>query len=250
MKDIDDAVRNILRVKLPHGSLRQDGDTAGDESGLLDAEALDVAKRLATESLVLLKNEGVLPLAKNAGKVAVIGPLADSPVDQMGSWVMDGRKEDVRTPLAALRAGCSATIASPTSAALKNSRDMSHDAFAAAVEAANGADFVLLFLGEEQILSGEAHSRAFLNLPGAQEALVDELAKTGKPMIAVIMAGRPLTFQSDHGQGQGCALCLAPRHHGRAGHRRRAIRRCVAVGQADRSRSRAPSARCRSTTRI
>ncbi len=193
MKDIDDAVRDILRVKLRMGLFDQPVKV-GDEAGLLDAQALEVAKRLATESLVLLKNEGVLPLAKTA-KVAVIGPLADSPVDQMGSWVMDGRKEDVRTPLAALRKLLGDNRVAYVQA-LRNSRDTSHESFAAAVEAANGADFTLLFLGEEQILSGEAHSRAFLNLPGAQEALVDELAKTGKPMIAVIMAGRPLTFQA------------------------------------------------------
>ena len=68
--------------------------------------------------------------------------------------------------------------------------------FAAAVEAAKSADAVLLFLGEEQILSGEAHSRAFLNLPGAQEALVEEIAAAGKPIVAVILAGRPLTFHN------------------------------------------------------
>ena len=68
------------------------------------ADALEIAKRLATESIVLLKNDThFLPLSKSSGKVAVIGPLADSPVDQMGTWVMDGRADDVQTPLAALR---------------------------------------------------------------------------------------------------------------------------------------------------
>src|SRR5579871_1552881 len=81
--------------------------------------------------------------------------------------------------------------------ALSNSLDMSHDGFAEAVEKARAADVVLLFLGEEQILSGEAHSRAFLDLPGAQAALVDEISKIGKPTVAVIMAGRPLTFHAE-----------------------------------------------------
>jgi beta-glucosidase len=113
----------------------------------------------------------------------------------MGTWVMDGRPDDVRTPLAALREmlGADRVAFAP---GLKNSRDMSHEGFAAAMEAANGAGAVILFLGEEQILSGEAHSRAFLDLPGAQEALVDELVKAGKPIVAVIQAGRPLTFHS------------------------------------------------------
>jgi beta-glucosidase len=71
---------------------------------------------------------------------------------------------------------------------------MSHDGFRSAVDAARAANVVVLFLGEEQILSGEARSRAFLNLPGAQETLVDEIARVGKPMVAVMLAGRPLTF--------------------------------------------------------
>ena len=78
--------------------------------------------------------------------------------------------------------------------ALKNSRDLSRDGFADALEKARMADVVLLFLGEEQILSGEAHSRAFLDLPGAQEALVDEIAKLGRPIVTIVLAGRPLTF--------------------------------------------------------
>ena len=165
-------------------------------SAQLTPESLDCAKRLATESIVLLKNEGgVLPLANSTGRIAVIGPLADSPVDQMGTWVMDGRSEEVQTPLAALRErlGSERIAYVP---ALKNSRDTSSDGFEAAVEAARGADVVLLFLGEEQVLSGEARSRAFLNLPGAQEELVSEVAKIGKPVVAVILAGRPLTFHA------------------------------------------------------
>ena len=125
--------------------------------------------------------------------MAVIGPLADSRVDQMGTWVMDGRDEDVETPLAALRQmlGEGRVLYAP---GLRTSRDTSRQGFDAALEAARRADVVLLFLGEEHVLSGEARSRAFLNLPGAQDALIDEIAAAGKPMVAVIMAGRPLTF--------------------------------------------------------
>jgi beta-glucosidase len=117
----------------------------------------------------------------------------------MGTWVLDGSREEVRTPLAAFRQtlGDARVAWAP---GLKNSRDASRDGFAAALEAARGADAALLFLGEEQILSGEAHSCAFLNLPGAQTQLVEEVAKAGKPMIAVILAGRPLTFQEVTGK--------------------------------------------------
>jgi beta-glucosidase len=143
-----------------------------------------------------MKNDGnVLPIPKSAGKIAVIGPLADSPVDQMGSWAMDGRPDDVETPLTALRErlGNSRVVYAP---ALKNSRDNSEDGFGAAIDAARAADVIVLFLGEEQVLSGEARSRAFLNLPGAQEALVSAIAKLAKPTVAVIFAGRPLTFHN------------------------------------------------------
>ncbi len=194
-KLIDESVRNILRVKLRLGLFDKGVPVAAPVPGYPAEDALAVAKKLAAESLILLKNQdSALPLSGSVGRVAVIGPLANSPVDQMGSWVMDGRNVEVRTPLAALRArlGETRVVWAP---GLKTSRDMSQAGFAEAVDAARGVDAVLLFLGEEMILSGEAHSRAYLNLPGAQEALVDEIAKTGKPIIAVILAGRPLTFQ-------------------------------------------------------
>jgi beta-glucosidase len=193
LKVIDDAVRNILRVKFRLGLFDNRPQPTSVESQSIAPDALDIARRIAQESVVLLKNEAsALPLSP-AVRVAVIGPLADSPMDQMGAWVLDGRASDVRTPLAALREKLSeARVA--WAPGLKNSRDTSREGFAAAVQAARNADVALLFLGEEQVLSGEAHSRAFLNLPGAQEALVDEIARTGKPVITIILAGRPLTF--------------------------------------------------------
>ena len=188
---IDAAVRNILRLKFRLGLF---DEKPGVPDNLHATDALEIAKRLATESIVLLKNDThFLPLSKSGGKVAVIGPLADSPIDQMGTWVMDGRADEVQTPLAALREklGSQRVLYAP---GLKNSRDLSRDGFADALEKARMADVVLLFLGEEQILSGEAHSRAFLDLPGAQEALVDEIAKSGRPIVTIVLAGRPLTF--------------------------------------------------------
>ncbi len=135
----------------------------------------------------------MLPLSKATGRIAVIGPLADSPIDQMGAWALDGRPEGVQTPLAILRQrlGEARVAWVPV---LKNSRDTNRDAFPDALAAARGADAVLLFLGEEALLEGEARSRAFLNLPGAQEALADEIAKARKPAILIVLAGRPLTF--------------------------------------------------------
>ncbi len=191
MSWIDDAVRNILRLKLRMGLF--DRQPAGLAIAA-DPEGAAIARRIAAQSAVLLKNDSnTLPLTTKT--IAVIGPLADSPVDQMGAWVMDADPKEVRTPLAALRDRLGEGRVH-WARGLKSSRDQSRDGFAEALGAARASDVVLLFLGEEQILSGEAHSRAFLNLPGAQEALVEEVAKAGKPIVAVIMAGRPLTFPS------------------------------------------------------
>jgi beta-glucosidase len=189
---IDQAVRNILRLKFRLGLFDERGARAGEAR--VTAESRAVAQRLAAESAVLLKNKDhVLPLAESVGSIAVIGPLADSPIDQMGTWAMDGRPEDVETPLAALRRtlGDARVLYAP---GLRNSRDTSTAGFEAARALARRADVVLLFLGEEQILSGEARSRAFLGLPGAQASLAEEIAKVGRPSIAILMAGRPLTF--------------------------------------------------------
>jgi beta-glucosidase len=190
---IDNSVRNILRLKFRLGLFDQ--PVQAPRLVQVTAESRAVAQRLATESAVLLKNDGhALPISETIGSVAAIGPLADSPLDQMGTWVMDGRTEDVETPLGALRRllGAGRVLYAP---GLKNSRDTGRTGFAAALDVARKADVVLLFLGEEQNLSGEARSRAFLNLPGAQEDLVNEIARLGKPSVAVIMAGRPLVFQ-------------------------------------------------------
>ena len=189
---VDGAVRNILRLKFRLGLFDQ--PVPAPQEAVITADSRALAQRLATESAVLLKNDGhLLPLAESVHSVAVIGPLADSPLDQMGSWAMDGRVEDVVTPLATLRQrlGDARVFYAP---GLKNSRGTDRTGFAAALDAARKADVVLLFLGEEQILSGEARSRAFLGLPGAQEDLVSEIGKAGKPMVMIIQAGRPLTF--------------------------------------------------------
>lgn len=195
-KLIDHAVRDILRVKFRLGLFDKRPQPASAVAEQPSREALEIARRLAAESLVLLKNrDGVLPLAKSVDKVAVIGPLADSPTDQMGTWAMEADRSAVRTPLAAMRQALGENRVLPA-AGLKNSLDTSRAGFAAAVEAARAADVAVLFLGEEASLSGEASSRSMLDLPGAQEDLAREVAKAGKPVIVVILAGRPLTFHN------------------------------------------------------
>ncbi len=193
-KTIDNAVRNILRVKIKLGLF---------ENPYIDVEAskpvqyapahLASAQKTAEEAAILLKNDGVLPL-KGIRRILVTGPLADAPHDQLGTWAFDGEKEHTVTPLRALQERFPGQVEFVPG--LRYSRDY-RDRFDDVVAAARRADVVLAFLGEEAILSGEAHSLADLNLKGSQSELLSALKATGKPVVAVVMAGRPLTIERD-----------------------------------------------------
>lgn len=191
---IDDAVRAILRVKFELGLFETPPIYSAALPGKPTAEALNLAKELAAKSTVLLKNDNfTLPLSKNIGSVAVIGPLADDPYEVLGTWNRDGKIEDTSTPLRAIREMIGENKVN-YAAGLKYSRDNDEGGISAAVEQAQKSDVALLFVGEEAILSGEAHSRAYLNLPGAQHKLVDAIAAVGKPLVLVVLAGRPLVL--------------------------------------------------------
>jgi beta-glucosidase len=193
---IDTAVANILRLKFELGLFENAyTDTAG-EPAIGSAEALRVAKEAALQSAVMLKNDNkALPLAADQLRsVAVIGPLADEPYEQLGTWIFDGDPGLSVTPLAAIKEMLGDDVAVRYVKAMDNSRSKAGPAFDEAVEAAGASDAAILFLGEESILSGEAHSRADISLPGDQAELVRRIRATGKPVIAVILAGRPLTL--------------------------------------------------------
>lgn len=195
--DLDQRVRHILRVKFALGLFENPYPAEGAAyPPPLDPRGAEVATRAAIESFVLLKNEGdVLPLDPNAS-IALIGPLADAPRDQLGTWAFDGQSMDTITPREAFqRLAESEGLQFHYAAGLAYSRDQSRDGFAQALAAAKEADVIVFVGGEEAILSGEAHSRAVLDLPGAQAELINELAKLDKPLILVVMAGRPLTLE-------------------------------------------------------
>jgi beta-glucosidase len=194
-KLIDDAVRRILRIKFQLGLFDKKPIHAAKLPDKPDQEKLALAKTVALKSVVLLKNRNhILPLSQKTKSIAVIGPLADDPYEILGTWNRDGRTEDTVTPLAALRSFLGSSTKINYIAGLDYSRSKDKSRFAPALEMAQQSEVVLFFAGEEAILSGEAHSRAYLNLPGAQDALVTEIAKSGKPIILVILAGRPLTI--------------------------------------------------------
>ena len=193
---IDQAVARILRLKLALGLFENPYTEPEALPAHGNTQALDVARQTARESIVMLKNaETLLPLSANTLRsIAVVGPLADAPYEQLGTWIFDGDSALSVTPLEAIRRRVGPEVEVNFFQAMATSRDRNTDAFEAVAEAAGQSDVVLMFLGEESILSGEAHCRADINLPGAQAELVHKLKAAGKPIIAVILAGRPLTL--------------------------------------------------------
>ncbi|WP_145057436.1 beta-glucosidase BglX [Adhaeretor mobilis] len=191
---VDDAVSRILLAKVKLGLFDKPYADTNQPELLCDAH-LAVARELAQQSVVLLKNDGVLPLEKAAlKKVAVIGPLADSPQDQLGTWTMDGLASDSRTSWAALQEMLHEGVQLTHTPCLQTKYREAPEEIATAVEAAKAADVVLLFVGEEEVLSGEAHSRSELSLPGSQGKLVHALAELETPVVMIVQAGRPLTI--------------------------------------------------------
>ena len=193
---VDAAVRRILGVKFRLGLF---GNRYTDPAALppvASEESLATARRAARRGIVLLTNpHRVLPLSlANLRSLAVIGPLADAPDDQLGTWVFDGDPGLSVTPLQAIRELGAGRLELRYLRALETSRSRDTGAFAEAAELAAQSDATILFLGEEAILSGEAHCRADISLPGAQAELVARVRQAGKPLIVVILAGRPLTL--------------------------------------------------------
>ncbi|NNC77478.1 MAG: glycosyl hydrolase [Woeseiaceae bacterium] len=193
---IDTSVRNILRAKFRLGLFDSPYVNPDDFPAIANENALRVSRQAALESLVLLQNNNAaLPLQKEKLKsIAVIGPLADAPYEQLGTWVFDGDKSFSITGLKGVQDAIGKNAKIHYVRAMETSRSREGVKYKDALDAARKSDAVVMFLGEESILSGEAHSRADINLPGAQAELVREVKKAGKPVIAVILAGRPLTL--------------------------------------------------------
>ncbi|HWP41736.1 MAG TPA: glycoside hydrolase family 3 C-terminal domain-containing protein, partial [Blastocatellia bacterium] len=169
-------------------------DEAREQATLLSQEHLRAAREIAARSMVLLKNEReVLPLAKDIKSIAVIGPLADSQKDMLGSWSGDGRPEDAVTLLAGIRAKVSPGTRVAYAKGVEIDGD-STEGIAEAARLASESDVAVLAVGESAEMSGEAASRASLDLPGRQLDLVKAVVATGKPTVVVLMNGRPLTI--------------------------------------------------------
>ncbi len=192
---IDEAVRRILCLKGMLGLLDQPyTDERLHESVVLSQQNRQAALDVATRSMVLLRNEGgLLPLSQKA-RIAVIGPLADDRRAPLGCWSCAGMPDDVETVLEGMHAVWS--NANSLTYVQGCSADGKEDSgqFDQAVAAARAADVAVLVLGETASMSGEAHSRAHLNLPGQQQELLEAVHATGKPLAVALLAGRPLAI--------------------------------------------------------
>ena len=199
---IDEAVRAILEMKYRLG-LFQDpyrySDSAREKAVLYKPAFLEAARDVARKSMVLLRNEGnVLPLAASARSIAVIGPLADSKEDMIGSWSAAGdRKARPVTVLEGLRAraGRNVKVSYARGAGYRFADAGDRSGFAEAMEIARNSDVIVAAMGERWDMTGEAASRTSLDLPGAQEALLKELKTLGKPIVLVLMSGRPNSIE-------------------------------------------------------
>ena len=197
---LDEAVRRVLRVKFALGLFDHPyaPESAPAQSGA--AARVELARTIAERSLILLKNAAVdgaplLPLPSKPQSVALIGPLADSPADMLGSWPGKGDARMAITLKSALQQRMQQTGGRLLYAQGTPIASSSEAGFGEALKAARQADVMIVALGEDaQSMTGEAASRAHLNLPGNQEQLLEALAATGKPLVLVVFSGRPLAL--------------------------------------------------------
>ena len=194
---IDDAVRRILRKKFELGLFDDPYKFINPErekTALNRPENLEAARDMARKSMVLLKNDNnLLPLSKNLKTVALIGPLVKAEKELKGFWsldvdqnkgivsLMEGMKNHASDTKFLYAEGCKVT-------------GTSHDGFKEAIEAAKKADVVVMALGEAPDMTGEAKSRSNIHIPGEQEELIKAIKATGKPVVVLLMAGRPMVF--------------------------------------------------------
>jgi beta-glucosidase len=192
---LDESVRRVLRAKFLLGLFDNPyADPETETAVILREDHVAAARDAARKSMVLLKNEGaLLPLVEDISSIAVIGPLADNPADQLGTWHALGQPQDVVTAIAGIRdrAGPTTTI---TYAQGSTITEPERDGFAEAVEAARSSDVAIVIVGEREFETGEAASRTSLDPPGVQQELIEAVHETGTPVVAVIMSGRPHTI--------------------------------------------------------
>jgi len=195
---IDLSVKRILRIKFKLGLFDEPFKYCNKEretKNIMSQEVQNAALEVAKRSIVLLKNSNsLLPLKKDLSKIAVIGPLADSKQDPLGPWAAVGNPNDVVTIVEGIK-----KLVTPKTEVLFSKgcdiEDTSTDNFDDAVKTATESDVVILCIGERENMTGEANNRSTLDLPGVQQKLAEEIYKTGKPVVVILMNGRPLSIE-------------------------------------------------------
>ncbi len=205
IKLVDDAVRRVLIAKFKLGLFDDPFkycDVEREKKTIRSKEIIDATKEVASESLILLKNvahpaisgeKNILPLKKDLKAIAVIGPLANSNDDPLGGWDGLGNKDEVVPLLEGIKNKLGSSVKINYAEGCKVTGD-DKSGFEEAIEAAKSSEVVIAIVGEHRGMTGEANSRATLDLPGVQEDLIKELHKTGKPVVVVLLNGRPLTI--------------------------------------------------------
>jgi beta-glucosidase len=199
---VDQSVRRILRKKFELGLFEDPYrfcNAEREKATVMKPEFIEAARDISRRSIVLLKNgivsgqtKPLLPLSKSVKRIAVIGPLADARQEMLGSWSAAGDWKKAVT----LLDGIKAQVAPGTQVMYSKGCNINDDAtqdIAQAARIASQADVVVLAVGEAALMTGEAASRSRLDLPGVQQKLVEEVQKSGKPVVVVLMNGRPLT---------------------------------------------------------
>ena len=196
-KTIDDAVRRILNVKAKLGLFDDPYlycDRARENQVVSNPEIKALSRDAARRSMVLLKNEGCLPFDRG-DRIAVIGELAASRRDLLGSWKAAGEWDDMNSILDAVRAYNGAANVIYAEGCRKIGSDRS--GFSEAMDAVAQADKVLMVIGEDWDWSGEAASRTDIGVPGIQSELLKMIASAGKPVAVVLLNGRPLVLEEE-----------------------------------------------------
>ena len=198
---LDEAVRRILRVKFALGLFEHPYVNENSDAYVATPEKRALARKAAEESIVLLQNQAhlgqpkLLPIRPQVHTIALIGPLGDANWEMFGSWPGKGNPSDVVTLRAALDQRMKATGGKVLYAQGTEILTQSEAGFAAALDAAKQSDLVVMTLGEDgSTMTGEASSRAHLDLPGNQEKLLEAVVATGKPVVMIAFSGRPLVL--------------------------------------------------------
>ncbi|MDI5899033.1 glycoside hydrolase family 3 N-terminal domain-containing protein [Flavobacterium yafengii] len=198
---IDDAVKRILRKKFELGLFDNPykySNPEREQAALNNPEHRKAARDIAAKSIVLLKNEkNILPLSKDTKTIAFIGPLVKEHKQNMGFWAVELPELDYDKQVVSQWEGVQNKVSSSTKLLYAKGCEIegdNKDGFVEAIAIANQADVVILSIGERADMSGEAKSRSNIHLPGVQEELVKAIQATGKPVVVLINAGRPLVF--------------------------------------------------------